>query len=279
MVALNWREQLSNTGTGIKIMSYNVRLFGLYDWKNNIRNRNDILNYLKKEEPDIVCFQEFFFDKSRRFTTIDTIKKLLKARNIHFEAASSLYDSQFWGVATCTRFPIINKGKIKFQGSKGNICIYSDIQIGDNIVRVYNVHFESYHLPEDRLDRMADDLQENPKYWLNVFRLMARSYERRGRQVDIVRASMDSCPHPVIVCGDFNELVTSYVYRQMSRGMKDAFLESGFGLGVTYAGRIPLLRIDYILHSPQLRSSSFKVSKVKLSDHYPISSVIKLPEN
>ncbi|MCS6978669.1 MAG: endonuclease/exonuclease/phosphatase family protein [Flavobacteriales bacterium] len=278
MVAFNWKEQILGGAEGVTVMSFNVRLFGLYDWKNNIRHRNEILNFLKKQEPDILCFQEFFLDKSRRFSTEDTLKKLLRARHSHFEYASSLQNTQFWGVATFSRFPILGRGKIKFSGSKGNICIYSDIQIGSHIVRVYNVHFESYHLPEEKLDRLADDLQENPGYWWGVFRRMAHSYERRGRQVDSVARSIAQSPYPVIVCGDFNELPTSYVYRQMSHGLRDAFLESGFGLGITYAGRIPFLRIDYILHSPEIQSSRFQVSHVRMSDHYPISCSIRLVE-
>lgn len=279
LVALHWKEQLIPEGSGITVMSYNVRLFGLYDWKNNIRHRNEILNYLKKEEPDILCFQEFFLDKTKRFSTEDTLKKLLRARNSHFEYASSLHGTQFWGVATFSRFPIVGRGKIKFQGAKGNICIYTDIKLGERVVRVYNVHFESYHLPEEKLDRLADDVQENPGYWWNVFRRMALSYERRARQVDSVRKSIEQSPHPVIVCGDFNELPTSYVYHRMAQGLKDAFLESGFGLGVTYAGKIPLLRIDYILHSPELRSSHFHTERVRLSDHYPVRCTMRFTEN
>lgn len=279
LVALRWKEQLLPDSGGITVMSYNVRLFGLYDWKNNRRHRDEILNFLKKEEPDILCFQEFFLDKTKRFSTEDTIKKLLRARNSHFEYASSLHGTQFWGVATFTRFPIVGKGKIKFKGSKGNICIYTDIRIGERTLRVYNVHFESYHLPEEKLDRIADDLQENPGYWWNVFRRMAHSYERRARQVDSVSLSIARSPYPVIVCGDFNELPTSYVYHKMARGLKDAFLESGLGLGVTYAGKIPLLRIDYILHSPAIRSSGFRTKKVRLSDHYPIQCTVSFPED
>ncbi|MCS6981143.1 MAG: endonuclease/exonuclease/phosphatase family protein [Flavobacteriales bacterium] len=282
LLGLNWREQIFGGNAGIKVMSYNVRLFGLYDWKNNIRHRNDILNFLKKQEPDIVCFQEFFVEKENgrrpRFSTEDTLKKLLLARNIHFEAASSLYGTQFWGVATFSRFPIVNRGKIRFPGSKGNICIYSDIQIGNDTVRVYNVHFESYHLPEEKFDRLADDIQENPEYWWGVFRRMAHSYERRAQQADSVRKSIELSPHPVLVCGDFNELPTSYVYRTVGRGLRDAFLESGWGLGTTYAGRIPFLRIDYILHSPKIRSTGFKVYRHKLSDHFPISCFISLED-
>ena len=47
---------------------------------------------------------------------------------------------------------------------------------------------------------------------------------------------------------------------------------AGKGLGQTYNGKFPTLRIDYILHSPEFKINSFKTKEVNLSDHFPIVS-------
>jgi endonuclease/exonuclease/phosphatase family metal-dependent hydrolase len=77
-------------------------------------------------------------------------------------------------------------------------------------------------------------------------------------------------PYPVIVCGDFNDSPVSYTYQKISANLKDAFLESGTGLGSTYSGRFPSYRIDYILHNPQLSCYQYANPKMGLSDHQPV---------
>ena len=52
--------------------------------------------------------------------------------------------------------------------------------------------------------------------------------------------------------------------------MLDAFAQSGRGVGLTYSNGLYQLRIDYILHDKEFKSTDFKVDKVKFSDHYPI---------
>src|SRR4051812_18150001 len=38
----------------IKVMSFNVRLFDLYNWFHNSTTRHNIFEFLKKESPDII---------------------------------------------------------------------------------------------------------------------------------------------------------------------------------------------------------------------------------
>ena len=98
----------------------------------------------------------------------------------------------------------------------------------------------------------------------------------RVKQAEEVAAHIQQCPYPVIVCGDFNELPLSYPYRIISKGLKDAFLERGKGWGFTYCGKIPGLRLDYVLVSPEIEVIDFKIPKRKLSDHYPVIAYLKI---
>lgn len=254
-----------------RFMSYNVQLFGLYNWKDNKKHRNEMFRYLRKADPDIACFQEYFYEETDYFETTDTLVKILDADNVHFESASSLHGTHHWGAATFSRYPIINKGKIKFEKTKGNICLYSDIVKGNDTIRVFNVHFESNHLETEKIDRLVEGDSTSRIIATDMFKALQKSYKKRAKQVDLVRTAISESPYPVIVCGDFNDTPVSYTYSEISRGLKDAFLESGTGFGFTYAGKIPMLRIDYIFHDESLKSSNFKVVKgKKLSDHYPI---------
>jgi len=77
-----------------------------------------------------------------------------------------------------------------------------------------------------------------------------------------------------VYCGDMNDVPMSYSYHQLRTRLDDAFAESGKGVGGTYNGRLPNLRIDHILHDPSIASWAFFTHPEKLSDHKAISCMI-----
>ena len=81
---------------------------------------------------------------------------------------------------------------------------------------------------------------------------------------------------PIVLCGDFNDLPNSYVSNKISKNMKDAFLDYSFGIGHTYNGKIPFLRIDYILITPTFNVTKFEVINNKISDHFPVYAELNL---
>jgi endonuclease/exonuclease/phosphatase family metal-dependent hydrolase len=266
-----------DTADKIKLMSYNVQLFGLYNWKDNIRHRNEMFRFLRKADADIACFQEYFYEETDYFETTDTLTGILDAPHVHFEPASSLHGTHHWGVATFSRFPVIGRSKIKFDRSRGNICLITDIKKGKDTLRIFNVHFESNHLETEKIDRLAQGDSTARILALDMFRALKKSYKRRAGQVELVSKAIAESPYPVVVCGDFNDTPVSYTYSKISQGLTDGFLHSGMGPGFTYAGKIPFLRIDYILHDKKIRSSGFRVmNDKKLSDHYPVECYLEL---
>lgn len=91
----------------------------------------------------------------------------------------------------------------------------------------------------------------------------------RKIQADVVRQVTRQSPHPYMLTGDFNDVPNSYTYFTIRGGeLKDAFLETGFGVGRTYTDISPTLRIDYMLSTKDVRLHQFnRVSKV-LNDHH-----------
>ena len=86
---------------------------------------------------------------------------------------------------------------------------------------------------------------------------------------------MEKSPYPNIVCGDFNDVPNSYAYSIIGKGMKNAFVEKGNGLGRTFTGISPTLRIDNIFVDKRWGVQQFIRVQKKLSDHYPIITDIK----
>jgi endonuclease/exonuclease/phosphatase family metal-dependent hydrolase len=269
----------------LDVMSYNVRLFDLYNWTENKLTRNKIMDLLNKEQPDILCFQEFFHEDTGFFNTLDTLKQILSASNVHLEHTAHAKKVNHWGISTFTRFPIVKKGIISFKDSTDNISIFTDIKAYGDTIRIYNLHLESIRFRREDYKALKsitgneDDTDlDGPQL---IIQRMRRAYIRRARQTDLIREHMQACPHPIVLCGDFNDTPNSYAYHQISEGLKDAFPETGRGMGTTYIGMIPFLRIDYILYSPlYFKPLYFKTIRKKLSDHYPIVSTLKvLPQN
>lgn len=267
-----------------KIMSYNVRLFDLYNWTNNKQTRNQIFNLLAEESPDIVCFQEFYYEDSKDFNSLDTMQSFMKAKNMHVEITKTVKEKNHFGIATFTNFPIINKGKIVFGKTSDNLCIYTDVLINGDTVRVYNMHLQSIRLRREDYKFLEALLKEKDKKEevdefggaTTIMGRMKKAYMRRAWQAEVISSHIRNCPYKVLVCGDFNDTPTSYTYRIMSRGLYDAFKISSSGLGRTYIGRFPSFRIDYILHSKDIQSADFEVIARELSDHYPVTCSFKI---
>jgi endonuclease/exonuclease/phosphatase family metal-dependent hydrolase len=111
----------------------------------------------------------------------------------------------------------------------------------------------------------------------NLSLSLRQGFVRRAHQAEVLRVQIDKSPYPVIVAGDFNDTPVSYSYRKIRKGLKDSFVNSGYGAGFTYKGNYPANRIDYILYDNKLESRYFEIMKVRYSDHYPVAAYFKKP--
>lgn len=258
-----------------KIMSFNVRLFDLYNWEGNKETRNQIFKLIKEEDPDIICFQEFFYqDMPGGFATRDTMITFLKAKHVYEGYTHKLRMKQFFGLATFTASPVLNGGMITFPNDINNNVIYTDLKLGNDTIRVYNAHLASIRFQKADYEVWGDTEQPKAKGGKDIeqkiLSRLKRAYQNRVLQTRILKEHMDHSPYPVILCGDFNDTPVSYTYAQLSSGLKDAFCVSGSGIGSTYSGKLPGLRIDYIFHDERIHSWNFTTRSEKLSDHFPI---------
>lgn len=264
----------------LKVMSYNVKVFDLYNWTHNKETRSKIFRLIKDQSPDIACFQEYFHRDTSEFSNTDSLKKQNEWQYEQVEYTATVKTIHHWGIATFSKYPIINSGKIDFGYKSNNICIYSDIAIGKDTIRVYNMHLQSiafskgdYKFAEDIQKNIEKEDLENSK---NILNRLKRAFIKRAAQADLIEESISRSPYPVIVCGDFNDTPASYTYSTISKHLTDSFIESGIGFGKSYVGAFPSFRIDYILHDNKFKSYKFKTIREELSDHFPVVTYLEV---
>ena len=272
----------NNTNNTIKIMSFNVRQFDYYNWKNNIKLRDKYFKYIKAENPDIICFQEFFSSKSDSLENIKLlISEIFNTGNYHFFPTHKLYKDKLYGIATFSKYPIINKSEITFPGSS-NLCIYTDILIKNDTVRIYNNHLQSIKFqPKDYqfMDSLKLEIdKEKVGEAKGIIKRLLTGFEIRANQVDVISNNIKNCKYKTIVCGDFNDTPISYTYHKMKDKLNDSFIEAGTGIGNTYNGPFPSFRIDYILYSSDFECIKYLSPHINLSDHFPVISYLKIKD-
>jgi endonuclease/exonuclease/phosphatase family metal-dependent hydrolase len=266
----------------IKIMSYNSMLFDLYNWSKNTNSRKIILTNIAEENPEILCLQEFYTSEEKGdFNNIEAVKTIITAKNYHVAYTTTMREKDHWGIATFTKYPIVKKGKFEFNTHSNNSCIYTDVLINQDTVRIYNMHLQSISFSKANYKFMNEvkddttDVKNEMEKSKNILRRMKRAFVKRAIQADGIALHIANCRYKVIVCGDFNDTPASYVYHTIRGNLKDAFVESGSGFEQSYAGIFPKFRIDYIFHSKEFKSKQYHHLSETVTDHYPIISYIR----
>ncbi len=259
-------------------MTYNIQLFGLNNWEKNMEQRNEIIDLINAKSADILCLQEYFHNDNQETKSAKYIKNILGYSYSYFSKGKTNSKNDDFGIIIFSKFPIIHAETISFDGvgTKTNMAQFADIVLDADTLRVYNAHLASVHLNVSEVDQIMEGDEKSivlSKKWL---RKMKRSYQIREKQVKALKKSMDESPYPVLLCADLNDVPVSYAYYQLTSKLEDAFIQSAFGIGETYHGKLPFLRIDYIFHSSDIKSGEFKVIEKGLTDHYPVTCEIEL---
>ncbi len=249
---------------GVKLLTYNVDRFA-YKKKCSSREerRDSIFAFLRRQDADIICLQEFFTPDPSRIRSY--VKKHLPGYGVEYYVMKC--GRGYSGNLTLSRFAARSKGKILFDESR-NLAFYSDYSLpsGERFC-VYNCHFESYAISLSNIWKSLTGDKEQLQSTEDKYR---KSLSRRPRQVNAVLEHIEECPVEALVCGDFNDNPMSYTYHRISRGRKDTFVEAGSGFGASYAAFWPMLRIDYVFVPKAWTPLVHKTQRIKYSDHYPI---------
>jgi len=261
----------------IKILSYNVMSYDSHQ-PHTEESPNEIVRYIQNSNADIVCLQEASFNNSnsKKFLSEKVFRKALSTYpyfSFHKEKGS--------GWVCLSRFPILSTRSIPYE-SVGNGTVAYELKVGNDTLLLVNNHLESNKLSiDDRaayrdmiIDPKEDKVKTTSKLLIGK---VADAVSIRASQADSVAKFIQDSKHKyVVVCGDFNDSSLSYAHRVIGKGLNDAFIDTGNGLGVSYNRYGFYFRIDHIMASENLDLFNCTVdNSIKTSDHYPIWCYIK----
>jgi len=256
----------------LQVMSFNTYGFWLYDGSRNRHKTDTLTELFPVEGLDIVCFQEYpAIRHNNPYTAYFQTRTPLKyVRNTPGSA-----------LAIFSRFPIVD-GQTHYFNKHYNGYQYADIKVEEQIFRVFNLHLQSNDVSSLANEMATEGDLKKRETWLNIRGMAARfkhSASKRAAQAEQVAEAIAESPHPVILCGDFNAIPQSYTYMKLSASLQDAFRAAGTGLGTTYGGLIPALRIDYILADPRFDILDCDVKREGFSDHYSVEATLRWEKN
>ncbi len=254
----------------IKVLTYNVHYMSL-------ASVDSIGEFIKTQDADIVCMQE------ADLNCYNKIKNWLTAYPYFLDhkvkkPSSKSGDKQL----LLSKYPV----KVKSVGVDVESYLQCvEISIDGKPVTLFNCHLASIGLVSDEINvfdpsQLPEQNKGNVKKQLSTTRSkMTDAYHRRQEQATYVAKAIESVKTPLLICGDFNDTPISYTYYIMrKRNMKDSFVEAGNGWGDTYNGNLPPIRIDYILHSEDMKAIVYKEHDVDFSDHFPVSATLVLKD-
>jgi endonuclease/exonuclease/phosphatase family metal-dependent hydrolase len=275
----------------LRVLTWNVHYFDqMYRPKQQQQSqRIPIINFLKQQDADVLCLQEFFESNSPEYdSNINYIKQTLNYPYHYFvddyRMTHNLYKV---GPVIFSRYPILQTDRLEYDGNAqtraSESLISADLAVNGDTIRIYTTHLQSVMFRRkdyqylEKIKRVEDSLLEASK---SIVKKLRQAYSVRGAQAASVRDALEKSPYPSILCGDFNDVPNSYTYFQIRGGMQDAFISRGAGIGRTYASISPTLRIDYILADPQFNIVQCKKVELSYSDHYPVIAdvVLKKPK-
>ena len=250
-------DEKADIKSGIKLATYNVARFS---GETTGFIAQDILAEMKRQKVDIACIQEY--------NDFSGDKKNSESYKDYFpHSAFGNNDMVIY-----SRYPIVNKKNIDFEQTN-NSAMWVEVNVNDNIYRIYNVHLETTGFNSAlhqaaKLSKKGVEVEGNAIvnaiYGNYTVGMIARS-----GQANMLAMDMRESEAPVIVCGDFNDVPYSYVYNTMLGDKIDGFKECGSGFMYTYRGD-KKVRIDYIFHDKGLEGISYYKKELSYSDHYPV---------
>ena len=184
------------SGSSFGVMNFNVRLFNKYQWLASAKVPAEIADFIKKEAPEIVTFQEYYDNKDFNLSYPYQYKKLNGRKKGS-------------GLAIFSKYKIVNSGSLDFENSHNN-AIFIDILRNDDTIRVYNVHLESFGIKPDSVDLNLDETRSRKL----IYRLK-NSFSKQQDQVEKFLHHRSTCHYKTIISGDFNNTAFSWAYRKL----------------------------------------------------------------
>ncbi|WP_018479609.1 endonuclease/exonuclease/phosphatase family protein [Pontibacter roseus] len=281
LVSFHWEQDPPQGAKTLQVLSYNVHIFNAYEKivKGVPQVSEEMVDWVATHPADVFCLQEFYSRVNS--TEFNNFNRIGKRYNRHVYASTYQGDriKADLGIAIFSKYPIIRGNTIRFPNTperSANRAAWVDVNVEGDTVRIYAVHLQSMSIKAEDIENTYSAIGDEASFkkeGRNLARRLRMGFKARAMQVQQLLEHVDTSPYPVIVTGDFNDIPFSYTYSQLAKELKNSFEEAGTGVGATYNGPLPFLRIDNQFYSEGLEAYDFKThSEMSLSDHYPISA-------
>lgn len=226
----------------LKVLSFNLR----YGEKASME---EIADYIKSEDPDLVSFQEVDWNTSRslliyseRVAFINELAQLTGMFGVYGKAID--YQDGYYGVAALSKYPILKSERVLLPNpepvKEQRVLLVLEVEIPD---ASQPITFIATHLE-------------------------ATSTDHRLAQIAFINEQLEGYKKPVILAGDLNS-------RPYNSEITEGFSQWGVASNddYTYPADAPTIKIDYIFFYPNYAFTVEQMttdSSVQLSDHLPI---------
>ncbi|MDO7847843.1 endonuclease/exonuclease/phosphatase family protein [Hymenobacter sp. M29] len=276
----------------VSMLSANVRIFNVYAQLREPNNASStgLIRWLATSPADVLCLQEFYNEPHGSGQDKDVFRSeeyLGRSSGRHSFVSVTLTNGigAEFGLAIFSRFPIVRRGTITFGKISQNHAMWADVvrpaaRTGrgrPDTIRVFNLHLQSMSMADADIAAATQSRAGLRQKAPNLLRRFRNGAVARGTQVDTVLARVARSPYPVLLAGDLNDLPYSYPYDQLADHLQNAWATVGLGIGATYNGRLPGLRIDQQFAGKQWRVLGCQVHReMKWSDHFPVEGLYRL---
>jgi len=257
----------------LTVVTYNIHRMYPYHGDSDHATADQLADLLARYQPDLICLQEMPASGRSQRAIAQAFAKKLDLPHAATQASKSL--------AIFSRYPLSDQGEEYFQNNATGFQ-WAQVERPEGSFWIYNVHLLSNKIT-GLAEKVSGQGHLNEKEtWLDI-RTMLAGYKntalRRVEQSRHISQHRSKREGPLLLCGDFNDIPQSYTYRTVRSDLRDAFQRAGRGLGVTYAGRLPGLRIDYVLSSSDFRPQRCFRGPHAFSDHHPVIAHMELNPN
>jgi endonuclease/exonuclease/phosphatase family metal-dependent hydrolase len=268
----------------VKIISWNVHGMGIFNKPVNKQFDSSLIEFIKKEDADILCFPEFY---TPRKSVLEPFTGKILQNNGYIDYRFNIdnpLNTIYLGTAIFSKYTLKN-----YEAHELSPYIYllqGDILFSENnILRVFFLHLTSFGLSDkdkayiEEAKKRNTDIDNDLGKSRSFISKFNNAFTRRAAEAEKAAAIIAASPYPVLIAGDFNDLPGSYTYTTLRGNLKDAFLEQGIGLGRTYNMILPTIRIDHIFYDPTaLRLTGFTCPYTPYSDHNPVITNFEILE-
>ncbi len=267
----------------LRVLSWNVNgmLYALAQEPGFAEKQAEMIRFIKKSNADLLCFQDY--SEAAWAATNPNIAFITDSLKYPYHYFSDDFGN--YGTVIFSRLPITDSGHLPYPcNHRTESLAYATVVFQGKKLRVYNAHLRSMFLHSDSLYAYnvgsIDFVKDDTAFLFHTDRLERMTYFDRvhAQQAAFLKQELNKTAVPFIFCADLNSVPSSYVYHHIKKGLSDAFLQSGYGLGGTYRRFTFSLRIDVTLMSPQLKATQYYSPRPDLSDHYPLITDMQLQD-